>query len=78
MASSFPTRIEEVTPLPAPRKTPFKLPEHLELEQIVSLDDAAKVAGLSKDVLAEQLHDKIIQLSPRRQGIRLRYALRLV
>jgi predicted HTH domain antitoxin len=63
--------------LPAARKNPFKLPEHLELERIVSLDDAAKVAGLSKDVLAEQLRDKIIQLSPRRQGIRLKHALRL-
>jgi hypothetical protein len=63
--------------VPAPRKKPFRLPPHLEMEQIVSLADAAIVAGVSADVLRKELADKLIQLSPRRQGIRLKDALRL-
>ena len=66
--------------MPAPRKAktkPFQLPAELALERIVPLDDAEDVAGVSKETLLKEMPDKILQLSERRRGIRLKHALRL-
>ena len=53
----------------------FKLSPELELEQIVSLQRAEKLSGLSSDSWKRHHQDKIIELSPRRLGVRLRDAL---
>jgi hypothetical protein len=55
----------------------FKLSPALELEQIVSLQNAEKLSGLSEDSWKRHHADKIIELSPRRLGVRLRHALML-
>jgi hypothetical protein len=55
----------------------FKLSPELELEQIVSLQKAEKLSGLSSDSWKRHHPDKIIELSPRRLGVRLRHALML-
>jgi len=53
----------------------FKLSPELELEQIISLQRAEKVSGLSADSWKRHHADKIIEMSPRRRGVRLRDAL---
>jgi hypothetical protein len=55
----------------------FKLSPELELERIVSLKEAEAVSTLSPDSLKRHHSDKIVQLGPRRQGMRLRDALML-
>jgi hypothetical protein len=47
----------------------------LELERIVSLSEAARLSGVSEDSLRRHFADKIIQLGPRRRGMRLKHAL---
>jgi hypothetical protein len=47
----------------------------IELDRIVSLKRAAELRGVSPDTLKRRQSDKIIQLSPRRLGMRLRDAL---
>jgi hypothetical protein len=49
----------------------------LELDRIVSIPQASKLSNLSEDTLRRKYADKIIQLSPRRQGMRVRHALML-
>jgi hypothetical protein len=61
----------------SPAKDEFKLPPELELERIVSLQTAEKVSGLSADSWKRHHSDKIIEMSPRRRGVRLRHALML-
>jgi hypothetical protein len=55
----------------------FKLPSALEGEQIISLQEAEKVSSLSVDSWKRHHLDKVIELSPRRRGVRLRDALML-
>jgi hypothetical protein len=55
----------------------FKLSPELELERIVSLHAAEKISGLSADSWKRHHQDKIISMSPRRLGVRLRHALML-
>ena len=57
----------------------FELPQlsPLELNSIVVLDEAARVSSLSKDTLEEEYGHLIIQLSPKRRGMRLGHALML-
>ena len=55
----------------------FKLSPELELERIVSLQTAEKYSGLSVDSWKRHHQDKIIEMSPRRLGVRLRHALML-
>jgi hypothetical protein len=55
----------------------FKLPPALELDQIVSLQEAEKISSLSVDSWKRHHADKIVELSPRRLGVRLRDALLL-
>jgi hypothetical protein len=49
----------------------------LELQRIVSLQEAARLSGLSPDTMKRRHADKIITLSPRRLGMRVRDALML-
>jgi hypothetical protein len=49
----------------------------IELERIVTLKEAARLSSESIDTLRRRHRDKIIQLSPRRQGMRVKHALML-
>jgi hypothetical protein len=55
----------------------IKLSPELELERIVPLQEAAQLQSTSVDTIKRRHQDKIIQLSPRRNGMRLRHALML-
>jgi hypothetical protein len=55
------------------RKT--ELRPDLELLRVLPLRQAAEVAGISQDTLRRNYPGIIIQLSPRRVGVRLRDAL---
>jgi hypothetical protein len=60
-----------------PADDDFKLPAKLELDRIISLQDAEKISSLSPDSWKRNHREKIVELSPRRYGIRLRDALKL-
>jgi hypothetical protein len=49
--------------------------EPWELDKIISLEEAAKTSSLSVDTWERTYPDKIIKLSARRRGVRLRDAL---
>jgi hypothetical protein len=49
----------------------------LELARIAPLSEAAELSGLSEDTLRRRFADKIISLSPKRRGMRVRDALLL-
>jgi hypothetical protein len=49
----------------------------LELARIAPMDEAAHLSGLSVDTLKRHHADRIIRLSPRRAGMRLRHCLML-
>jgi hypothetical protein len=49
----------------------------IELHRIVDLKEAVRLSGMSLDTLKRRHADKIIQLSPRRRGMRVRDALQL-
>jgi hypothetical protein len=51
--------------------------EWIELQRIIPLSDAAQLSGLSIDTLKRRHRDKILALSPRRLGMRVRDALML-
>jgi hypothetical protein len=55
----------------------FQLSPERELDRIVSLQEAARISNLSADTWRRIHPDKIVKLSPRRVGIRLRDALML-
>jgi len=61
--------------MPGASKRRYQLPAELELERIVSLKVAHELTGLSPDAWRDNHPDKIIQLSPRRQGIKLKHVL---
>jgi hypothetical protein len=48
-----------------------------ELETILPLKEAAELRGVHPDTLREHESDKIVDMSPRRQGMRLKHALKL-
>jgi hypothetical protein len=56
---------------------PFQLSPERELDRIISLAEAEEVSNLSPDSWKRNHADKIIKLSARRVGIRLREALML-
>jgi hypothetical protein len=60
-----------------PTDDDFKLSPQLELERIVSLQEAEAISTLSPDSWERHHPDKIVQLSPRRKGVRLKHALML-
>ena len=49
----------------------------LELERIAPLTEAARLRGVHPDTLRETDADKIIRQSPRREGMRVKHALKL-
>jgi hypothetical protein len=49
----------------------------LELERVAPMPEASHLSGLSEDSLRRYYASKIIDLSPRRQGMRVRDALML-
>ena len=55
----------------------FKLPAKYELDQIISLQEAKQISSLSPDSWKRNHADKLVELSPRRFGVRLRDALML-
>jgi len=55
----------------------FKLSPELRLEQIVPLQQASKLSSLSVDSLRRNHSEKIIELGPRRDGMRVKDALML-
>ena len=55
----------------------LKLPPGLELDRIVTLQEAEKISSLSVDSWKRHHPDKVVELSPRRLGVRLRDALML-
>jgi hypothetical protein len=63
--------------VPAPTDNHIKLSPELELNRIVTLEQAAKLCSLSADTIQRRWPDKLIKLSPRRIGIRVRDALML-
>jgi hypothetical protein len=60
----------------APTST-VALSAELERKRIVSLKEAAHLRGVSVDTLKRQYSHKILQLSPRRKGMRIGDALGL-
>jgi hypothetical protein len=50
-------------------------PRWVELERIVSLEEAEQLTSLSHDTLRRRFPNLIVALSPRRVGIRLRDVL---
>ena len=63
--------------MPAPVDDDFRLPPELELQRIITLQEAEKVSSLSADSWKRHHGDKIIDMRPPRRGVRLRHALRL-
>jgi hypothetical protein len=49
----------------------------LELERIAPMDEASHLSGLSEDSLRRNHRNKLIQLGPRRLGMRVKDALML-
>jgi hypothetical protein len=49
----------------------------LEMHRVVSLNEAARLAGISDDTLRRRHPDKIVRISPRRVGMRVGDALQL-
>jgi hypothetical protein len=56
---------------------PEPLPRRCELDQIISLQAAERASSLSVDSWKRHHRDKLVRLSPRRYGVRLRDALML-
>jgi hypothetical protein len=52
-------------------------PTPVELNRIVSLAEATRLSSLSVDTLRDQFSEKIVQLSPKRAGMRVGHALML-
>jgi hypothetical protein len=63
--------------MPAPTYNRVALSPEQELNRILPLEQAAEICSLSADTLRRRHPDKLIRLSPRRVGIRLRDALML-
>jgi hypothetical protein len=60
-----------------PTDSGLSLSRELELERIISLQEAGKISNLSPDSWKRHHRDKLVELSPRRLGVRLRDALML-
>jgi hypothetical protein len=63
--------------MPAPTKRRITLRHDHELDRIVSLEDAAALTSLSPDTIRRTFRSKLVKLSPRRVGLRLRDCLML-
>ena len=63
--------------MPAPSTRKFALDRERELDRVVTLRDASQLSTLSEDTIRRRHGDKIVRLSTRRVGMRLRHALAL-
>jgi hypothetical protein len=63
--------------VPAPTEKHIQLSPERELDRILTLQQAASLCSLSADTIKRRHPDKLVQLSPRRVGIRVRDALML-
>ena len=61
--------------MPRAQKRRYKLPPELELERVVTLEEAYAISSLSPDAWRDNYPDLVIQLSPKRQGIKLKHVL---
>jgi hypothetical protein len=61
--------------MPAPKNYDIKLTPEEERRRIISLQQAAELRNISVATLRRNHSDKIIQVSPRRLGMRLADAL---
>jgi hypothetical protein len=50
-------------------------PTWLELESVLPLPEVEKITSLSSDTIKRHHSDKIVNLTPRRQGMKLKHAL---
>jgi len=53
-------------------------PTWLELQSALPLNEVQQITGLSRDSITRHHRDKIVQLSPRRCGMKLRDVLAIV
>lgn len=60
-----------------PDDNDLPLPSPIELNRIVPMDEASQLSSLSEDTLRREHADKIVHLSPRRDGMRIGHALML-
>jgi hypothetical protein len=67
--------IRRISTMPGATKRRYQLPLELELERIVTLREAHEISGLSPDAWRDNYPELIIQLSPRRQGVKLKHVL---
>src|SRR5262249_19371904 len=65
------TSTSDVSGIGHNRGPPFDPPDWIELRRIVNLKEASRLAGLSVDSIKSHHAGKIIDLSPRRRGMRL-------
>ena len=61
--------------MPGATKRRYKLPIELELERIITLREAHEISGFSPDAWRDNYPELILQLSPRRQGVKLKHVL---
>jgi hypothetical protein len=52
-------------------------PDWLALERVIPLQEVTKITSLSRDTLQRHHKAKIVDLSPRRRGMKLRHALEI-
>jgi hypothetical protein len=50
-------------------------PDWVELERVLPINEACRITNLSRDGLQRHHRDKIVRLSPRRVGMKLRDVL---
>jgi hypothetical protein len=61
--------------MPKQVKAPLKVPPAFELDRMISIDEAAALAGLSRDSIRKHHRHLIRRLSPGRIGLRVRDVL---
>jgi hypothetical protein len=52
-------------------------PSWLELESVVKMPAASKITSLSPDTIRREYSDYVVQLSARRDGVKLRHCLEI-
>jgi len=69
--------LDHLARLNFPKLTPLEIAgaTAVALERFVPLDEAARLRGISEDTLEREDPDKIVRLSERRKGMRIRHAL---
>jgi hypothetical protein len=65
--------------MPRPAKEPHKLElsREMELERVLTLKEAAEMTGLSIDSFRTHYKHLLLQLTPRRYGVKLRSVIKI-